>query len=284
MPAGRSSLALCSLDETGSNTAMARRYGRAPHGRRIDGPVPHGHCKTVTLTAAIRLGGAGGRLAFDGATDAATFGSYVAMVLVPTLRRGDIVVMDNLGAHKGGEVERLIRSAGAEVRYLPASSPDFNPIEKMFSKLKTYLRRAAARSVGRLIEAMGDALRSVAHDDIAGCSVPVVTLHSSGNRSKRRRRPRCWTRSESSGLGHDRCRCRADSGAARGNSRPGLTAASSPTARARPPGAASVTASGSRAIAGACSTEIDSGSVRTAIVRSIIPPPGVSGIIPSYPR
>jgi transposase len=156
------------LDETGSNTAMARRYGRAPRGVRVDGPVPHGHWKTVTLTAAIRLGGVGGCLAFDGATDAASFESYVEQVLVPTLRRGDIVVMDNLSAHKGGEVERLIRGAGAELRYLPAYSADFNPIEKMFSKLKTYLRKAAARSVDRLIEAMGDGLRLVTHEDIAG--------------------------------------------------------------------------------------------------------------------
>jgi transposase len=156
------------LDETGSSTAMARRYGRAPRGQRVDGPVPQGHWKTVTLTAAIRLGGVGGCLAFGGATDAVTFESYVEQVLVPTLRRGDIVVMDNLGAHKGEEVERLIRGAGAEVRYLPPYSPDLNPIEKMFSKLKTYLRKVAARSVDRLIEAMGDGLRSVTHEDIAG--------------------------------------------------------------------------------------------------------------------
>ena len=108
------------LDETGSNTAMARRYGRAPRGVRVDGPVPHGPWKTVTLTAAIRLDGVGGCLAFDGATDAASFESYVEQALVPTLRGGDIVVMDNLSAHEGGEVERLIRGAGAEVRYLPA--------------------------------------------------------------------------------------------------------------------------------------------------------------------
>ena len=156
------------LDETGTNTARARRSGRAPRGQRVDGPVPHGHWKVLTLTAAIRLGGVGGCLAFDGATDAVTFESYVEQVLVPTLRRGDIVVMDNLGAHKGAEVERLIRAAGAEVRYLPAYSPDFNPIEKMFSKLKTSLRKAAARSVDRLIEAMGEGLRSVSHADIVG--------------------------------------------------------------------------------------------------------------------
>src|SRR4051794_30230683 len=124
---------------------MARRYGRAPRGVRVDGPVPHGHWRSVTLTAAIRLGGVGGRLAFDGATDAAAFETYVERCPVPTLRPGDIVVMDNLSAHEGEEVERPIRQAGAEVRYLPAYSPDLNPIEKMFSKLKAYLRKVAAR-------------------------------------------------------------------------------------------------------------------------------------------
>jgi transposase len=156
------------VDETGTNTAMARRHGRAPRGQRIDGPVPHGHWKVLTLTAAIRMDGVGGCLAFDGATNATTFEAYVEKVLAPTLRPGDIVVMDNLAAHKGPEIERLIKAAGAEVRYLPAYSPDLNPIEKMFSKLKAHLRKAAARTVDRLYEAMGDALRSVTHQDIAG--------------------------------------------------------------------------------------------------------------------
>jgi transposase len=156
------------VDETGTDTAMARRYGRAPRGVRVDGPVPHGHWKSVTLTAAIRLDGVGGCLAFDGATNAATFEAYVEQVLAPALRPGDIVVMDNLAAHRGAAVECAIRAAGAELRYLPAYSPDLNPIEKMFSKLKAYLRKAAARTVDRLYEAMGEALRSVTHQDIAG--------------------------------------------------------------------------------------------------------------------
>ena len=156
------------LDETGSNTAMARRYGRAPRGRRVDGPVPHGHRKSVTLTAAIRLGGVGGCLIFDGATDAAMFEHYLERSLIPTLRPGDIVVMDNLSAHKGPAVERLIRAAGAEVRYLPAYSPDFNPIEKMFSKLKAWLRKVGARGVAQLYDALGDALQAVTDQDIAG--------------------------------------------------------------------------------------------------------------------
>jgi transposase len=156
------------VDETGTNTAMARRYGRAPRGQRVDGPVPHGHWKVLTLTAAIRLGGVGGCLAFDGATNGVTFEAYVEHALVPALKPGDIVVMDNLKAHKGPEVERLIVAAGAELRYLPAYSPDLNPIEKMFSKLKTSLRKAAARTVERLHDAIGDALRAVTHQDIAG--------------------------------------------------------------------------------------------------------------------
>ena len=145
------------LDETGTTTAMDRTYGRAPSGVRVDGPVPHGHWKTLTLTAAVRLGGVpeAACLVFDGATDTACFEAYVERCLVPALRPGDIVVMDNLGCHKRAEVERLVRSAGAEVWYLPPYSPDMNPIERLFSKLKEALRAAAARTVEALIGAMG---------------------------------------------------------------------------------------------------------------------------------
>ncbi len=147
---------------------MARRYGRAPRGRRVDAAVPHGHWKVVTLTAAVRLGGVGACLAFDGATDAACFEAYIGRCLAPTLRPGDIVVMDNLSCHKTAEVARLVAAAGAEVRYLPAYSPDLNPIEEMFSKLKGLLRSAAARTVDGLIDAMGDALRAVTPANIVG--------------------------------------------------------------------------------------------------------------------
>jgi transposase len=156
------------LDESGANTQMARRYGRAPRGERIRVPIPHGHWKTMTLTAAVRLDGVGACLTFDGATNAACFQAYIGECLVPTLRPGDIVIMDNLACHKSAEVERLIKSVGAEVRYLPAYSPDFNPIEEMFSKLKAFLRKAAARTVDALIDAMGDGLRSVRPSDIVG--------------------------------------------------------------------------------------------------------------------
>ncbi len=147
---------------------MDRTHGRAPSGVRVDGPVPHGHWKITTLTAAVRLDGVppSACLAFDGATDSACFESYVEGCLVPALRPGDIVVMDNLACHKTAEVTRLIGAAGAEVRYLPAYSPDLNPIERLFSKLKAWLRSAKARTVDGLIEAMGDALRAVRPSDI----------------------------------------------------------------------------------------------------------------------
>jgi transposase len=147
---------------------MDRTYGRAPSGVRVDGPVPHGHWKLVTLIAAVRLDGVGACLAFDGATDTAAFETYIGGCLAPTLRPDDIVILDNLSCHKTAEVRRLIESVGAEVRYLPAYSPDLNPIEQLFSKLKAYLRSAAARTVDGLIEAMGDALRAVRPSDILG--------------------------------------------------------------------------------------------------------------------
>jgi transposase len=158
------------LDESGASTAMDRAHGRAPSGVRVDGPVPHGHWKVVTLTAAVRLDGVppSACLAFDGATDSACFETYVERCLVPAPRPGDIVVMDNLACHKAAEVARLIGSAGAVVRHLPAYSPDLNPIEQLFSQLKAALRSAAARTVEAVIAAMGEALRAVRPGDIRG--------------------------------------------------------------------------------------------------------------------
>jgi transposase len=158
------------VDESGATTAMDRTHGRAPSGLRVDGPVPHGHWKVVTLTAAVRLGGVpeAACLTFDGATNTACFEAYVGECLVPTLRPGDIVVMDNLSCHKTAEVARLIAAAGAEVRYLPAYSPDLNPIERLFSKLKAALRKAKARTVDALVTAIGEALRAVTPTDIRG--------------------------------------------------------------------------------------------------------------------
>jgi transposase len=165
---------------------MDRTYGRAPSGVRVDGPVPHGHWKVTTLTAAVRLDGVGACLAFDGATDTACFETYVERCLAPSLRPGDIVVMDNLACHKTAEVQRLIRAAGAEVRYLPAYSPDLNPIEKLFSKLKAWLRSAAARTVDGLIDAMGAGLRAIRPGDILGwfahCGYPAAESTARINR------------------------------------------------------------------------------------------------------
>lgn len=158
------------VDESGASTAMDHTYGRAPSGLRVDGPVPQGHWKVVTLTAAVRLGGVpeSACLAFDGATNTAAFEGYVERCLAPALRPGDIVIMDNLSCHKTAEVARLIGAAGAEVRYLPAYSPDLNPIERLFAKLKAWLRSAAARTVDGLIEAMGEGLRAIRPGDILG--------------------------------------------------------------------------------------------------------------------
>ena len=155
------------VDESGASTAMDRTHGRAPSGVRLDGPVPHGHWKVVTLTAAVRLGGVPepACLAFDGATDSAAFAAYVEHCLAPALRPGDIVIMDNLSCHKTAAVAQLIAEAGACVRYLPAYSPDLNPIERLFSKLKAALRSAAARTVDGLIAATGDALRAIRPGD-----------------------------------------------------------------------------------------------------------------------
>mgnify|MGYP002412837976 CR=1 FL=1 len=158
------------VDESGANTAMDRTHGRAASGKRVDGPVPHGHWKVVTLTAAVRLGGVpeSACLTFDGATNTACFEAYVGECLAPALRPGDIVIMDNLSCHKAAGVARLVEAAGAEVRYLPAYSPDLNPIERLFSKMKAALRKAKARTVDALIAAMGDALRAVQPGDILG--------------------------------------------------------------------------------------------------------------------
>ena len=158
------------VDESGATTAMDRTHGRAPSGVRVDGPVPHGHWLVTTLTAAVRLGGVPepACLAFVGATDAMAFETYAERCLAPALCPGDIVIMDNLPSHKRPPPVAAIEAAGATVRFLPPYSPDLNPIEKMFSKLKAHLRKAKARTVEALNEALGDALRTVTASDIAG--------------------------------------------------------------------------------------------------------------------
>jgi transposase len=135
------------IDETWASTNMARTHGRAPRGERLRAAIPHGHWKTTTFVAGLRNSGLVAPMVLDGPINGELFQVYVEQVLVPDLKAGDIVVMDNLGSHKGAAVRAAIEAAGASVLYLPPYSPDFNPIEKAFSKLKAMLRKAAARTV-----------------------------------------------------------------------------------------------------------------------------------------
>lgn len=138
------------IDETGADTKMARLYGRAFRGHRVIGKVPHGHWKTVTFVAAPRREGMTAPLTVDGAVNGELFLAYVQQQLAPTPRKEDIAVMDNLSSHKRAGVREAIESAGARLVYLPPYSPDFNPIECAFAKLKTLLRAAAVRTVVEL--------------------------------------------------------------------------------------------------------------------------------------
>ena len=146
------------IDETGATTKMVRLRGRAPRGERCIAAIPHGHWKTTTFTAGLRTSGLVAPMVIDGPMDGAAFLAYVEQVLVKDLAPGDIVIMDNLPAHKVAGVRRAIEAAGARLLYLPPYSPDFNPIEMAFSKLKAILRKAAARTVDALWAAIADAL------------------------------------------------------------------------------------------------------------------------------
>lgn len=151
------------LDESGAKTNMTRLYGRAPRGQRCRSPTPHGHWKTMTMLSAIRSTGVleSASVVVDGPMDAMTFLGYVKQMLAPSLQPGDIVVLDNLPAHKVAGVVEAIEAAEASVWYLPPYSPDLNPIEKMWSKIKTHLRKVAATSYDNLVAAVGEALRAV---------------------------------------------------------------------------------------------------------------------------
>jgi len=157
------------LDETGLNTAMTRLYGRAPRGQRLVEGVPEAHWQTTTLISAIRSEGVVASLAFQGATDEMAFRTYLERLLVPELRPGDIVVLDNLAAHRVGAVARLIRKAGAGGWYLPPYSPDLNPIEKIWSKVKAVVRKAKARTTEAVWEAVARGLEAVTPQDCQGC-------------------------------------------------------------------------------------------------------------------
>jgi transposase len=149
------------LDESGAKTNMSRLRGRALRGARVYASVPQGHWQTTTMLCSIRLDGSTACMTIGGPTDTEVFRTYVGKVLKPTLRPGDIVVMDNLSPHKSELTLALIRETGAEVLFLPPYSPDFNPIEKMWSKIKQLLRSAEARTEADLLAAIGAALESV---------------------------------------------------------------------------------------------------------------------------
>ena len=155
------------LDETGANTKMTRLYGRAPKGERVVDAVPHGHWKTTTFVAGMRTTGIVAPLVLDGPMNGEAFLAYVEQMLAPSLAPGDVLVMDNLPAHKVAGVETALRAVGASILYLPAYSPDLNPIEQVFAKLKTFLRKTAARTQDALELAIKDALATFNPDELA---------------------------------------------------------------------------------------------------------------------
>ena len=156
------------IDEGGAKTNMARRYARAPAGERAHASVPAGHWCTTTMLAALRVDGVAAQWVVDGPVDADVFAAYAELVLAPALRPGDVVVLDNLAAHKDERAVRAVEAAGARVLYLPPYSPDFNPIENMWAKVKAHLRKAAARTFEALCRAIAEALADVTADDCLG--------------------------------------------------------------------------------------------------------------------
>lgn len=155
------------IDETWATTNMARRYGRAPRGERVIASVPQGHWKTSTFVAGLRYDDVTAPLVIDGAMNGAVFLAYVEQFLAPTLAPGDIVIMDNLSSHKVAGVREAIEACGASLVYLPPYSPDLNPIEQAFAKLKALLRKAAARTVEALWNTIGESLSAFSPTECA---------------------------------------------------------------------------------------------------------------------
>ena len=156
------------IDESGTNLAMTRLYGRAPRGERALGSAPYNHGPNVTLVGSMGLEGVSVAMSFEGAMNGVVFRVFVEQVLAPTLRAGDVVVMDNLKAHKVSGIREAIESKGAKLLYLSPYSPDFSPIEQCWSKVKTWLRNAKARTAEALNEAIVDALDQVTSSDAKG--------------------------------------------------------------------------------------------------------------------
>lgn len=155
------------LDETGATTKMARLRGRSPRGERCRAAVPHGHWKTTTLVAGLRLDGMTAPMVIDGAMTGDAFTAYAETLLAPALKPGDIVILDNLPAHKVSGARAAIERAGAMLVFLPPYSPDFNPIEQAFAKIKALLRKAAARTVDALEAAIASALDAFTREECA---------------------------------------------------------------------------------------------------------------------
>jgi transposase len=153
------------VDECGTHTSLAPLHGYAPKGERLRLAVPRGRGKNTTVLSSMTLSGMGPTLAVEGATTVRVFETYVEKVLAPSLSAGQIVVMDKLGAHRPKRIAELIEQRGCELRYLPSYSPDYNPIEEAFAKIKHLLREAAARSKAALVEAIGAALSAVTASD-----------------------------------------------------------------------------------------------------------------------
>ena len=160
--------AIVVLDESYATTKFTRLRGRAPRGVRLRASVPHGHWKLLTIIAAMTLRGVQASMTIDAATDTEVFAAFVEQVLVSTLRPGQVLIMDNLAAHKVGRVVEMIERAGCRVMFLTPYSPDFSPIELMWSKVKQLLRSAAARTVDRLQLAVGEALAAITNADCRG--------------------------------------------------------------------------------------------------------------------
>jgi transposase len=153
------------IDETGASTKMARIRGRAKRGQRCRAAVPHGHWKTTTFTAGLRLNGMTAPMVLDGPMNGDAFLAYIEQFLAPALVKGDVVIMDNLPAHKVTGVRKAIEDVGATLVYLPPYSPDFNPIEMAFSKFKAILRKAAARTIPELWGVIGEAIDQFKPDE-----------------------------------------------------------------------------------------------------------------------
>lgn len=156
------------VDECGMQTNMTPRYARAPRGERAYGQVPRNHHQNTTVFASLTARGMGECMAIEGAADGDAFVAYVRELLVPMLAPGQVVVLDNLSVHKDARVAPLIEAAGGRLCYLPSYSPDFNPIELAFSKIKTAMRRIGARTHAALVEALGPVLDTVSVEDVRG--------------------------------------------------------------------------------------------------------------------